>query len=76
MVIQRSDEEGPWLERFLFQEVYINQGLLLILILAMFVFISNNIYLKFTEYALIISYLFIWITKQIRGQDGYGKQEI
>lgn len=53
-------------EKVLLQEVYITQGLLLILIGGMFVFISNNLYVKFMEYGLILWYLALWVLKTIR----------
>lgn len=53
-------------EDLLLKEVVITQGILFILIFAMLVFLTENLYLKFIEYILIIWYIVLWTLKTLR----------
>ncbi len=48
------------------KEVVITQGILIILIVAMFVFLTENFYIKIIEYILIIWYIVLWTLKTLR----------
>lgn len=47
-------------------KITIPQGLLFILVVALFVFITDNQYYKILLYALVIYYLFIWMIVSMR----------
>lgn len=56
---------------FIGEEVFLTrikvpQGLLFILVVALFVFVTENQYYRLILYALVIYYLFIWILVMVR----------
>ena len=53
-------------EGVLLTEIRITQGLLFILLMALVVFITESLYLKYAEYILIIWYITIWLLKIVR----------
>lgn len=56
-------------EALFLKEIQITQGLLIILVVAMFVFITDNLYIKYLEYLIIIWFISLWLLRTIR--EGY-----
>lgn len=65
-------------EEVLLKEVIITQGLLFILVGAIFVFVTKNLYVRLLEYVMIIWYSLLWasaIKKNERRQSRMMKDE-
>ena len=55
-------------ESVFLEEIQVPQGLLIILIVALFVFITRNDYFKLLLYGLTAYFIFIWILVTVRDQ--------